>query len=158
MLKYLKADSKWLSTISVILAIAILLSICFSLSVSRMHGLKRQESKVPTMQVNQSYQSVSLSDLVKVLEISPDKAKEQYLEKNLSIHGKIKQWDSRGVSFTLDTGKKSNVIFNCRVQSEEQRNLVRQCHRNQKVTVKGILTLASAKAGYEIDVKTLTLS
>ena len=144
-----------------ILSSCLTLTIILSVFISGCGFRKNQteQSQQPQQQFNYSaYEEVAVDSLMKALEINPAKVAQLVKNKKFKIvGGKIRQIDSDGDQFSLDTGMFSFSI-SCYVKenSVAQKQLL-EMSKGQQVDIYGEITRVGEILGYSVDVERIEL-
>lgn len=145
-----------------ILSACLTLTIILSVFLSGC-GFRKNQTEQPQQPQQQqfnysAYEEVDVDSLMKALEINPAKVAQLVKNKKFKIvGGKIRQIDSDGDQFSLDTGMFS-FSMSCYVKdnSVAQKQLL-EMQKGQQVDVYGQITRVGEILGYSIDVDRIEL-
>lgn len=88
-----------------------------------------------------TYEKISASDLLEVLNDNPLKAKETYNNKYLEVTGTLGTIDADGEYITIKTGKGGFIgVVHCSITNGTQRNYVSTLSKNDPITARVHIT------------------
>ena len=100
------------------------------------------------------YEKVSAKQLINDLKANALKAKETYNEKYIEITGQLGNIDSDGKYISVDPVGEDFILTGIQayVKTDEQKKVIMEFSKGQKITVKGKITSVGEVMGYSVDI------
>lgn len=115
-----------------------------------------KEVKEKEAEDKKEYISVTAKELSDALEQNAMKADDTYNGKYLKINGKLGTIDSSGGYIDIESGDGFDMtIIQCYIQSEEQKKVIMEKKKGDKIVVKGKCTDVGEIMGYSIDIESV---
>ncbi len=112
---------------------------------------EKQETK---KEVAKTYEKVEASTLIKTLEGNALKAKNTYKDKYVEVTGYLGNVDASGNYISIDPEEDAMIITGIQAYTtnDEQKKVIAELDKGQKVTVKGKIKDVGEVLGYSIDI------
>lgn len=102
-----------------------------------------------------TYTPVTASQLSEALRNNALKAKEEYADKYIEITGKLGNIDSNGKYIDIDTEDFSLTIIQCYIKNDDQKKVIMEKSKGDKVIVRGLCKDVGEIMGYSIDIDSI---
>lgn len=101
-----------------------------------------------------TYEKVSAKEMIATLEKNALKAKETYKDKYVEITGVLGNIDAQGAYIGVDPSEDAMIITGIQayVKSDEQKKVITELSKGDKITVKGKVTDVGEVIGYSVDI------
>lgn len=101
------------------------------------------------------YSPVTATQLSDALQNNALKAKDEYANKYIEITGKLGNIDSNGKYIDIDTEDFSFTIIQCYIKNDDQKKVIMEKSKGDKVIVRGLCKDVGEIMGYSIDIDSI---